>query len=129
MVNIFKYGRTLDILNAEKRSLDVELPNKGGKHDFKKAILDVCNHRNDGQANDIRIRIHGAISDLHAADVIHHKGCYTLFIASCSLSAAVNKSSCSSNESGVSDPASQMVVDAIACNSSHIWNSVDVHNL
>jgi len=51
-----------------------------GKHDFKQAMLDVCNHRNDAQANDVRIRIQGAINDLHAADAIYHKECYTLFI-------------------------------------------------
>ena len=112
-----------------KRVIRCRTAEQGGKHDFKQAILDVCNHRNDAQARDVRIRIQGAISYLHAADAIYHKECYALFIASRSISAAVNKSSCSSNESGVSDPAFQMVVDAISGNPSHIWNSVDVHNL
>ena len=58
------------------------------KYDFKQAILD---HRNDAQANDVRIRIQGATRDLHAADAICHKECYTFFIAS------------RSNESGISD--------------------------
>ena len=102
---------------------------QGGKHDFKQEIPDVCNHRNDAQANDARIRIQGAISYLHAADAIYHKECYALFIASRSISAAVNKSTCSSNKSGVSDPAFQMVIDANPYNLSNIWNSVDVHNL
>ncbi|KAK2139556.1 hypothetical protein LSH36_1717g00002 [Paralvinella palmiformis] len=112
-----------------KRAIIRRTAEQEGKHDFKQAILDVCNHRNDAQARDVRIRIQGAISDMQAADAIYHKECYTLFIASRTISAAVNKSSCSSNKSGVSDTAFQMVVDVIGWKPSHIWNSVDVYNL
>ena len=107
-----------------KRAIIRRTAEQEGKHDFKQAIRDVCNHQNDAQARDVRIRIQGAISYMQAADAIYHKECYTLFIASRTISAADNKSSCSSNKS-----AFQMVVDVIGWKPSHIWNSVDVYNL
>ena len=56
--------------------------NEGG---FKKTILDICDKRNDVQAEEVRRRVEGAVTDLHAADAIYHQKCGAEFLASRSI--------------------------------------------
>ena len=39
-----------------------------GRQSFKESILHVCSERNDAMAGEVRTRVEGALSDLHAAD-------------------------------------------------------------
>ena len=48
--------------------------------DMKQFLLDVCNDRKDKWAGEVRVRIQGAVSDLHAADARYHLDCRTTFI-------------------------------------------------
>ena len=38
------------------------------KQSFKEVLLQLCNERNDAEADTVRVRLAGAPSDLHAAD-------------------------------------------------------------
>ena len=46
---------------------------------FKKVMLDACDVRDDEWGHQVRIRVEGAVSDLHAADEQYHKECMLLF--------------------------------------------------
>lgn len=39
-----------------------------GKKSFKEVLLSICDKRSDVQSDEVRVRIAGAPSDLHAAD-------------------------------------------------------------
>ena len=43
-------------------------------------ILDACNEINDGMAEQVRIPVEGAITDLHAADTLYHNDCRIYFL-------------------------------------------------
>ncbi len=38
-------------------------------------MLNKCDERNDDWASEVRIRVEGALSDLHAAEARYHKDC------------------------------------------------------
>ena len=47
----------------------------------KNKILRIRSKRNDSWAEDVMIRVHGAQSDLHAADARYHKSCLSRFFS------------------------------------------------
>ncbi len=53
-------------------------------------ILNVCDLRNDEWASRVKIRIQGAVSDLHAADARYHEDCKSSFMAPRSVRAAAS---------------------------------------
>ena len=48
----------------------------------KESILFVCDQRKDNVAEQVRFRVEGALSDLHAADACYHVGCMASFMSS-----------------------------------------------
>ena len=50
----------------------------GQKQSLKQEILEKCDERNDEWASQVRVRVCGAVSDLHAADARYHKSCLCL---------------------------------------------------
>ena len=46
---------------------------------YKQNILDKYSERDDQWAQDVRLRIDGAVSDLHAAEARYHKYCMATF--------------------------------------------------
>ena len=50
--------------------------------DFKQEILKVCQTRGDKWAEEIRVRVHGAVSDLHAANARYHDDQVKLHVSS-----------------------------------------------
>ena len=61
------------------------------KMSLKTEILAKCDERNDYWAAQVRIRVSGAISDLHAADARYHVACRNNFMSTRSTSAAVKE--------------------------------------
>jgi len=53
-------------------------------------ILSVCDSRNDQWVNHVKIRIQGAVSDLHTADARYHEDCKSSFMALYSVKAAAS---------------------------------------
>ncbi len=64
-----------------------------GDHGFKQTILKKCQVRQDKLANDVRGRVEGEISDLHAADARYHKDCMNNFMSPRSVKAAATATS------------------------------------
>ena len=62
---------------------------------FKEAILQSCVQRNDQWSKDVKVRIQGAVSDLHATDGSpigrYHDDCRCKFIAPCPVKTAATE--------------------------------------
>ena len=61
-----------------KRVVRCRTAPQGDSHDFKKTLLGVCDRRNN-ILGEVRLRLQGIVSDLHAADAIYHKDSYAAF--------------------------------------------------
>ena len=59
---------------------------------LKDAIYEVCEKRKDVQADQVRARLAGVLSDLHAADVRYRIDCRASFMCSRSIQAAARHS-------------------------------------
>ncbi len=98
---------------------------RGGKETFKQVILNVCDLRNDEWASRVKIRIQGAVSDLHAADARYHEDCKSSFMAPRSVRAAASSTKPKETE----DKALQSTILQMSNESSQIWNTVAAYDL
>ena len=57
---------------------------------LKDNILETCDHRKDHQADEVRIRLSVAVSDVRAADAQYHLDCYKTFMSKNDMNAATN---------------------------------------
>ncbi len=103
-----------------------EVEQSGSNKTLKQKILDICDQRNDEQANLVRLRVNGAASDLHAADARYHVNCRVTFQARNTIAAVTNESSSAQK---CIDQAFQSVLAIVNQNRSLIWNSTDLYNL
>ena len=92
------------------------------KKTSKEVILNACDLRNDDWAQKVRLRIEGAVSDLHAADAQYHKVCMSLFRGSKNIDR-------SKDDTEQHDEAFTMLVKDMAEDRSRLWNSIELHNL
>ena len=58
---------------------------RGPNNTFKETILETCDIRADRWADEVRVRVEGCLSDLHAADARYHNDCKRKFMAPKSL--------------------------------------------
>lgn len=92
---------------------------------FKQRILLVCDQRNDLPADDVRLRVQGAVSDLHAADAQYHLDCYNAFMSPRAIQASANTIKITTDV----DKAFLQVIEEMEHDKGHIWNSVDIHGM
>ena len=85
----------------------------------KESKLKACTQHNDDIANQVRVRVEGALSDLHAADARYHVNCMASFMSPKSISAAKN----ASKEDENTDHAFDEVIGEMLKDKSHLWNS------
>ena len=98
---------------------------RSGKETFKQVILNVCDLRNDEWASRVKIRIQGAVSDLHAANARYHEDCKLSFMAPHSVRAAASSTKPKETE----DKALQSTILQMSNESSQIWNTVSAYDL
>lgn len=91
---------------------------------FKDVILDSCELRNDNAGEEVRLRIEGTVSDLHAADVQYHKDCMDQFRGKRNITCTTSK-----DTESHADHAFSSLVEEISTDLSRMWNSVDIHTL
>ena len=65
------------VKEVDKNAVD----NDGNPVTSKNKILRMCSKRNDSWAEDVMIHVHGAQSDLHAANARYHKSCLSRFFS------------------------------------------------
>ena len=63
-----------------------------GKETFKDAVMDICAQRGDNWANQVLVRVQGAVSDLHAADARYHHDCMARFMSKKAVEQAARES-------------------------------------
>lgn len=96
-----------------------------GAKSFKDLILETCDTRNDGWASEVRVRVMGALSDLHAADARYHVDCMSKFLGERSVKYAF----ASVSHAGQDDDAFNALVTELSQDLSKIWNSVELFQL
>ena len=94
---------------------------------FKESIIEACNKRNDDKAQQVKLRVFGAVSDLHAADARYHKDCRDSFMPPHSVNFAA-KAYTSNQHTNIEEAFLSTVMD-IAADKSKIWISVEVFEL
>ena len=65
----------------KKKAFLCRTADRGGKDtlSFKDVLLNICKKRGDQLGDDVRIRLEGATSDLHAAEARYHERCLQIF--------------------------------------------------
>lgn len=91
---------------------------------YKQKILLNCDERNDDLANEVRVRLSGAVTDLHAADAQYHNDCYKRFMSHKNIQAAAGTKS---NVFLQDDPALDALICEMEGKKSHVWNSIEIH--
>ena len=90
---------------------------RGGRMSFKEVILLRCNERNDEWSREVSLRVHSAISDLHAADARYHKQCRSQFFSNDPQKI----------KHDVVDDALHKLTKEMLQNETTIWNSVECY--
>lgn len=90
---------------------------------YKQFLLEKCDARNDSWANEIRVRIQGAVSDLHAAEARYHRDCMSRFLSNRNVTPDVQDTLPTQT---VEDLALKHVVKVISDNKDCIWNSIEL---
>ena len=113
-----------DSKNPERwrRVVQCRTADRGHNQDsLKDVILKACDMRNDDWAQQVRIRVEGAVSDLHAADAQYHKDCMSTFRGPRNIRSASHK------PAQVEDEAFNRVISDLNEDRTRIWNSVELH--
>ena len=93
---------------------------------FKQNILQVCDSRGDSLARSVRVRVNGALSDLHAADGQYHRDCYKSFISHGNVRSARTNVDHDDDDTGNAVIA---LVGDMTEDKAHVWNTVEVEEL
>ena len=107
--------------NRWRRVVLCRTADRYGQRTFKQVILNVCESRNDEWASYVKIRIQGAVSDLHAADARYHEDCKSSFMAPRSVRAAAGGTKPKETE----DTAFQCTISQMSNERSRIWNTME----
>ena len=83
----FCFPRGSDTRNPSRWQKAVQCKTADG---LKDNILETCDHHKDHQADEVRIRLSVAVSDLRAADAQYHLDCYKTFMSKNDVNAATN---------------------------------------
>ncbi|CAH1785436.1 unnamed protein product [Owenia fusiformis] len=94
-----------------------------GQASFKSNILRICHERGDELARQVRTRVEGAVSDLHAVEARYHLDCYKKFINK------KNIDHLKSEKTDETDQALIMLADYVNQHQHEIWNSLELHNV
>ena len=89
--------------------------------------MEKCDVHSDQWANEVLVRVEGAVSDLHAADARYHYDCKTNFMAPKSVQLAAAASSTISDASVQGDPAYEQLVCEMSTERSKIRNSSEIY--
>lgn len=99
-----------------------------GNRGFKEAIYEACEKRKDAQSEQVRVRMAGVFTDLHAADVRYHVDCRASFMCPRSIQAASHQSNISTSTDQLVDRAFISIIAYVAGNKAMVHNSIDLYN-
>ena len=87
----------------------------------------VCERREDEQAEIVRVRLQGAGTDLHGVDARYHTPCYQAFKSERNIKAATRRSATSNTLA--SEVTVEIVVLAVRAGKDRAWSSAELHTL
>ena len=90
---------------------------------FKQNIIQVCDSRGDSLSDSVRVRVNGALSDLHEADGQYHRYCYKSFMSHRNVSSARTNVDQDDDDT---DNAFIALVGDMTEDKAHVWNYVEV---
>ena len=91
---------------------------------FKDVILNSCTERADAASDEVRLRVNGAITDLHSAEARYHESCRKEFMGHRNVRSASSKSNSNTNETDVSfETICKLMLDS----PERIWSSIELH--
>ena len=94
---------------------------------YKLYLLEKCNAQGDQWADDVRGRIQGALSGLHAEKARYHRDCMSRLFANRTLPHNELESSVTPSSSiGNKDTALEHVIGDVSADKSRIWNSIEL---
>lgn len=93
---------------------------------YKDFLLEKCDGRNDEWANEVRLRIQGAVSDLHAVEARYHRACMSRFLSNRNFAGHTPAASSSASAECSDDLAFSQVASVMAENKKRIWNSIEL---
>ena len=129
VVNFVNLKGTIRIAHAgDVRAVLCRTAERGSKKSFKD-ILEICDSRGDNSARDVRLRVDGAVSDLHAADGRYHYNCRTAFMAPMAAQFAASSSSGDKQHTDDIDDAFYKVVKVMSEDRTQSRNSLDTYEL
>lgn len=96
-----------------------------GKLTFKESVIQVCNQRADKWAEEVRIRIGGAVTDHHAADARYHDDCRKKLMNERSVKSAAKASMCPTHDT---DKAFDLLMREMTMDVSRVWTSLDLYD-
>ena len=87
----------------------------------KEAVLERCNEREDEWGREVSVRLHGAVSDLHAADARYHDDCRKRFM--------VGRLTPATCDEKFDEPAFLQLVSVLSMEKSKVWTASDIYDL
>ena len=90
---------------------------------FKDVILATCSERADSKAEEVALRVNGAVTDLHSAEARYHDDCRKLFMGSRNVQSVVN-ASCSDVEI---DVPFETTCISMMNSPEKIWSSIELY--
>ena len=102
------------------------------KHDrkpYKQYILEKCSDHDDDWGNEVRVRVEGAISDLHAAEARYHRDCMSRFFANRFPPQYLKKEACSIANDNQKDLALAQLIQHLSGDKAQIRNSLELFQM
>ncbi|KAJ8884154.1 hypothetical protein PR048_016011 [Dryococelus australis] len=100
----------------------------GQRKTIKELTLEMCDKRDGGSSSQVRVRVEGAVSDLHAADSRYHEDCHNSFMGDLAVDAA-NQAKHDAITLNENYEYFKEVVDTLKADESCTWNSFEIFKL
>jgi len=93
---------------------------------YKQYLLEKCAARDDNWANEVRLRVLGAVADLHAAEARYHKDCMSRFFSNRMNPTGQEDHPHTSTSECQPDMALKHMISMLSSDWKRIWNSVEI---
>ena len=95
---------------------------------MKDNLIKVCGQRGDSHEEEVSSRITGEITDLYTSDARYHQTCFTSFVSSRNISAAVKSTSKQQKPVHV-NLAFSGVISLLKSDPGKLWNSAELYDV
>lgn len=94
---------------------------------YNQFLLEKCAARDDDWADEVRSRVLGSVSDLHASDARYHKDCMSRFFSNRKIPLMKADETNTSCKKYHPDMALKHMITTLSNDQQRVWNSVELH--